>query len=116
MNTTRYTDIANLSKDFNVNSISTYVPKPNQNDFNAGYITRYFVQKSNDVASTVYEINSAMFTHLSHNAFFTTVDLDWQIVGTDEHIKEVNFKSVQFAARTLPAVRLYLPYFLQYRQ
>lgn len=116
MDKTRYTDIAKLSRDFNVNEVKVYLPAPNQNDYNAGYITRFFAQRANDPASTVYEVNSTTYVQLSQNSFFTTVDLDWQIVGSVEKIKDVNFKSVKFASQKLPAVMLYLPYYLQFRK
>jgi len=116
MNTTRYTDVAKLSREYDLNVIKPFIPTTNQNDYNRGYITRFFTQKSNDSASTVYEIHSSTYSKLSNNPFFNTVSLDWQIIGTEEKIKDVNKRSIQFAAKTLPAVQLYLPNLLQFRK
>ena len=99
-----------------MNIIKPFIPTADQNDYNRGYITRFFAQKSNDPASTVYEIHSSTYSKLSNNPFFNVVILDWQIVGTEDKIKDVNSRSIRFAAKTFPAVQLYLPNLLQFRK
>jgi hypothetical protein len=99
---------------FQIPNIESYIPKPIDTDYTTGYITRYFIQKSNDKNSVVREISKTGYQEFINNSFYTVVTLDWKIAGTPEEIKEANLKSVKRAAKTLSAVQLYLPYLLQF--
>lgn len=114
MSIDRYKSISNLPNEYNLEKIPTHIPEPKEFDYKRGYITRYFVQKSNDTSASVFEISSSTFTNLSSNAFYKTVTLDWRLIGTIEQIKESNFKSVKIAAKVLPRVQIYLPNLLQF--
>jgi len=114
MNIDRYKSISNLPTEYNLEKIPTYIPEPKDFDYQRGYITRYFVQKSNDTLAPVFEINSSIFTSLSNNSFYKTITLDWRLVGTVEQMKESNFKSVKIAAKNLPRIQIYLPNLLQF--
>lgn len=116
MNTTRYVDIKQSLKEYDLNIIKPFVPTIGELDVSRGYITRFFAQKANDAAAVVYEVHSSTYSRLINNPFFSVVNLDWQIVGSEEKIKDVNGRSVKFAAKSLPAVQLYLPYLLQFRK
>jgi hypothetical protein len=109
-------DRINKSKinQFEIPNIESHVPKPIDTDYTTGYITRYFIQKSNDKNSVVREISKTGYQEFINNSFYTVVTLDWKISGTAEEIKEANLKSVKRGAKTLPAVQLYLPYLLQF--
>lgn len=96
--------------------VKAYSPEITESDILNGYITRYFVQKSNDFQSPIIEINKKSFSRFTNNAFFIAVDLNWKIVGSISEIREANTKSIQFASKTLPSIYLYLPNPLQYRQ
>jgi hypothetical protein len=114
MNIDRYKSITNLPNEYRLEKIPAHIPEPKDFDYKRGYIARYFVQKSNDITSPVFEISSSTFTNLSNNSFYKTVTLDWRLNGTVEQIKESNFKSVKIAAKQLSAVQLYLPNLLQF--
>ena len=109
-------DRLNRSKinQFEIPNIEAHVPSPIDTDYTTGYITRYFIQKSNDINSVVREISKTGYQEFINNSFYTVVTLDWKVSGTPEEIKEANLKSVKRAAKTLPAVQLYLPYLLQF--
>lgn len=99
---------------FEIPTITSYVPSPIDTDYTTGYITRYFIQKSNDKNSAVREISKIGYQEFINNNFYIVVTLDWKIAGTTEEIKESNLKSVKRAAKTIPAIQLYLPYLLQF--
>jgi hypothetical protein len=114
MNIDRYKSISSLPIEYKLEKIPTHIPEPKDFDYQRGYISRYFVQKSNDTLSSVFEINSSTFTSISNNSFYKTITLDWRLAGTVEQIKESNFKSVKIAAKSLPIIQLYLPNLLQF--
>jgi hypothetical protein len=114
MDITRYKKIIDLPSDYNLKKINTYIPVIEEYDYKRGYISRYFVQKSNDTNSTVYEIDSKTFSNLSSNSFYITITLNWRITGTQEQIKESNFKSVKLASQNMKSILTYLPNYLQF--
>jgi len=114
MNIDRYKSISKLPTEYKLEKIPAHIPEPTEFDYKRGYITRYFVQKSNDTLAPVYEINASTFTNLSNNSFYKTITLDWRLIGNIEQIKESNFKSVKIAAKILPRVQIYLPNLLQF--
>jgi hypothetical protein len=116
MDSKRYNRLINLPKDFNVGKIRPHIPSPTDDDYSIGYIKRFFTQRTNDSNGSVYEIDSKTFASISGNLFYTTVDLNWKIVGTDDEIKIANGKSVRYASKKLAAVSLYLPYLLQFKK
>ena len=65
MNIDRYKQIAGFDTDFNKVNIVSFIPSPKKEDFKRGYITRYFLIKSNDSNGIIYEINQ-------HQNFQTT--------------------------------------------
>ena len=49
----RYKELTrNKAMELNI-SISAHIPKPNDEDYKKGYITRYFTQKTNDLNSPI---------------------------------------------------------------
>lgn len=116
MSTERYTNIANLNSDFKNQKIPAYIPELNDFDYKRGFVIRYFVQKSNDNSAPIFEVSSDDLSKYSNNSFFKTIGLDWRLIGSDEEIRESNFKSVKLASQKMPAIQLYLPNLLQFRK
>lgn len=115
MDVVRYMNIAKLSNtEYGYKKLATYIPHPEEIDYKRGYIKRYFAQQSNDINAYIYEISSDVYSGISSNSFYTIVLLDWRLVGTEEQIKESNFKSVKLASQKMKALQLYLPNFLQF--
>lgn len=117
INAFRYKTItgSNLA-DFNLPTIHTYVPSPTEMDYKKGYITRYFIQKSNDNTGYIYEIGVVDYNKFASSPFFKQLALDWRIMGSDDEIKQSNSKSVQIAMNKIPSIHLYLPNLLQFRK
>jgi hypothetical protein len=115
VNVARYDRIKKRDlSDFNSSSIKTFVPKPTDRDYSKGYIKRYFAQKINDTNSIIYELSEFNYNTLSNNPFYLTISLDWRISGEPTLVKETNFKSVKYAAKTMKNLLKVLPNYLQF--
>lgn len=108
MSIDRYNQIASLDDDYKFQSPTPHIPKPTSFDYDNGYITRYFVQKSNDTDGRIIEVSSKTFTNYTQNLFFTSVLLDWVIVGSEAEVREQNRKSILYASKNMKAISLYL--------
>ena len=113
MNIDRYKEIADFDIDFNEINIVSFIPSPNEQDFKKGYITRYFLRKSNDSNGIIYEIRKKSTSKFSINPFYLVVSLDWRITGDPIDIKKSNTASLQIASKTISNISLYLPNLLQ---
>jgi hypothetical protein len=70
--------------------------------------------KQSLISSLSNSFKSSSFSNLSNNSFYTTITLNWRLVGTQEQIKESNFKSVKLASTNMKAILTYLPNYLQF--
>jgi hypothetical protein len=112
----------------NLNKIKTFVPNPNETDYKKGYITRYFIRKSNDDNSQIYEISSKNYSKYSTNPLYSSVKLDWRISGPitetkdtltglmDRGVRTSNLISVKIASEKISNIKMYLPNFLQFHK
>ena len=114
MDIDRYGEIVNLKPEFNEVKIVSYIPTPIDVDYERGYIIRYFLQKSNDVNSVIFEIKKSSIGKFLDNPFYTIVGLDWRLAGSPEDVKKSNSASVRIASQTIPKIQLYLPNLLQF--
>lgn len=53
-------------------------PSPQQNDYDTGYIYRYFVKKIND--KTIYEISKENYVDVSPN-IYAKISIEWKLTG-----------------------------------
>lgn len=107
-------------------SVDAFFPEPNLSDYSRGYITRYFVQKTNDKGAEIYEVNYAEYSRLLSNNLFTQVSVKWRITGpiepnydskgnvTDKGVKESNRLAIFLVADKIPNLKLFLPNLLQF--
>jgi len=106
--------------------INAFVPSPTEDDYKKGYITRFFVQKTNDKESPIYEVASSNFRKYTNNQSYKGVTLRWRIKGplnmvfndrneiTDKGVKESNRISIQISSSKIDNLKLYLPNLLQF--
>lgn len=116
MSIDRYREIIKLDSEFNQVNITTYIPSPKDEDYKRGYITRYFLQKSNDMSGVIYEIKKNTISKFSNNSFYTIADLDWRLVGDRDDVKKSNSESIRIASQIIPKLSLYLPNLLQFHK
>ena len=114
----RYTSLSRFEKgdSFKNLQIVAYIPTPNEVDYKGGYISRYFIQRANDMAGRITEINEIAFSKFVNTPFYTAITLDWKVTGSDDEIKDCNFKSIKFVLKQMPKIQMYLPNLLQFRK
>ena len=112
----RYKIINNDTTVYNGVSIKTYTPNVTETDYKRGYVTRYFVQKANDIESVIYEVDYIGFSKAIDNPFYTCESINWRIIGTDDQIRDSNFKAIRLLTPRIPKLQLYLPNLLQFKQ
>jgi len=116
MDIDRYKEIATLKSEFNQINIISYIPTPTDMDYKRGYITRYFVQKSNDRDGIIYEIRKKSTSKFSNNSFYIVTSLDWRLTGELSEVKKSNSASIKLASEIIPKIYLYLPNLLQFHK
>jgi hypothetical protein len=112
----RYKIINNDTTVYNGVSIKTYTPNVTETDYKRGYVTRYFVQKANDIESVIYEVDYIGFSKAIDNPFYTCESINWRIIGADDQIRDSNFKAIRLLTPRIPKLQLYLPNLLQFKQ
>jgi hypothetical protein len=114
---------------FTLNSdIETHFPTTIENDYKRGWITRYFIQKTNDKSSTIYETNYSQYSKILSNALYTGVVVRWRISGPiatqydssgnvlDKGVRESNRIAISLVSDKIPNLKFYLPNLLQFHK
>ena len=106
--------------------IKTHIPTPTDSDYGRGFIKRYFIQKTNDKGSPIYEVSTNNIGKYKANPLYTAVELKWRIFGPktaqynntgdvlDKSVSESNRIAIKLVADTIPNLKLYLPNLLQF--
>lgn len=123
---TNYKGLLNKSKtQFKDIKIRQSKPEPLEKDYKIGSIKRYFIQKSNDRNSPVYEVDRRESAKYSRSTRYTLAVIDWVISGGNS-IKinsditktltpeQMNQLSIANVSNIMPNLKLYLPNLLQY--
>ena len=117
INISRYTKILEDGVDqFNIPTIRTIVPSPTNDDYQIGYIQRYFIQKISDDSAYIYEVEKYYYTEIINNPFIKGTVLKWKISGNREEVREMNRKSVSYSSKDMKLLALYLPNHLQFHK
>jgi hypothetical protein len=108
--------------------IESYFPNVSDSDYSKGWISRYFVQKTNDKRSSIYEVNYSEFIRIKYNTLFTSVIIKWRISGPkttqydsngnvlDKGVSESNRISISLVNDKIPNLKFYLPNLLQFHK
>jgi len=106
--------------------IKAYLPKPTEKDYTRGYIRRYFLQKTNDKGSPIFELSQSKKGQFLSNPLYTVVDVKWRIRGPrevvysdngtirDKSVPGSNMTAIKLVAHLIPNLKLYLPNLLQF--
>jgi len=116
MSIDRYNDINENGNRFKLPTLRVVIPSPTKLDYTTGYIVRYFVQKSNDISSPIYEISKNSFIKIEDTPFYSIAVMDWRIKGEPMDVKKSNSASIRIASVDIPKLPLYLPNLLQFHQ
>ena len=124
MSKNRYNSI-NKKPDIGL-KINTHIPTPTEKDYKRGYVNRYFIQKTNDKGSPIYEVKSTSLGSYSRSPFYTTCSLKWRLKGPnetkynntgdiiDKSFSESNRIAIKLVSYKIPNLKLYLPNLLQF--
>lgn len=111
-----YKDVAKNLNSFRIKTPPTDMPMPEENDYNAGFINRYFLRKSNDINSPIFEVSSNVWEEYSDNPFWIGTNIRWRITGTTEEIMKSNEAAIVYVNKKFPTLSLYLPNILQFKR
>lgn len=121
----------NLNKNlqnFNMQIPQTFLPNPSAQDYQLGFIYRYFLQKSNDENAFVYEVSEQTYDDYETNPFWKKVRLKWRISGPVQPLYNEDFTlkdcgvissnkaSLGLASLHIKNISLYLPHLLQFHR
>ena len=107
-------------------TLSAYIPKPKQADYNRGYIRRFFAQPTNDKLGVVTEISGDDYIRISTSALYRAVTLRWRIKGplkmmlkddgtiADKGVSESNRIALDIVSNDMPGIKLYILHLLQF--
>lgn len=121
-----YTDLINNKTYYTFSNPKTIVPKPTENDYDSGFMNRYFCQKINDKNGFIFEIDKEIYNQLEENPFWKTSIMRWRLSGPieavyndlgnliDIGVRQSNKNSISITSSTLKNIGLYLPNILQF--
>lgn len=110
----RYKKINNNLSQFAIPKLQTFVPEATEMDYSIGYIKRFFIQKSNDENSAIFEVSKEIYAYYLESPFFIHNVVTWRITGTQDEIWDSNQKSIKFASANMKNLKLYLANPLQF--
>jgi hypothetical protein len=120
-----YSKLKNIEK-FNIKNPKNFIPTPTEEDYQIGFIRRYFVTKTADLSGFVYEVNANDFDNYLENPNFICTDMKWRIRGPlevtykntgeldDRGVKNSNKVAISISANKIKNIGLYLPNLLQF--
>ena len=106
--------------------IKAYLPQLTDKDYQRGYIRRYFLQKTNDKGSPIFELSQSKKGQFLSNPLYTVVDIKWRIRGPkevvygdsglirDKSVSGSNMIAIKLVSHLIPNLKLYLPNLLQF--
>jgi hypothetical protein len=121
-----YKDVAKNIDVFKIEYPDTIVPIPNSQDYENGFIRRYFIRQSNDINGHIFEISSDLYSNYLENPFWITEQVKWRIAGpiettykndgeiNDVGVKNSNTAALNIASIKLKNIKLYFPNLLQF--
>ena len=122
----RYKKISRGSNKTRPSKIKTIIPTPTETDYRIGYVLRFFIQKTNDNLSPIYEVDNESYTSLISKPIYRGVLLKWRISGPketkydnngiilDRSVSESNSIAIKLVSDKMPNLKLYLPNLLQF--
>lgn len=123
-----YKDIVKNIEIFTIQYPKTIVPTPTNEDYELGFIRRYFVRKANDLNGHIFEVDKETHSDYMKNPFWISGNLKWRIKGPieaiykdngemeDMGVRNSNKAAINILSSTLKNVGLYLPNLLQFHK
>ena len=96
-NPTLYSQYTNIKGSSRENYPSNSIPDITEKDYNTGSITRYFVQKANNINASVYETSEDDFN--KNLTLFNKTSFTWVISGIKEDVIRQNTITIKVEER-----------------
>ena len=123
-----YKDLVKDREIYSLQTPKTFVPSPTSDDYDNGFIQRYFCQKANDTNGFVYELDENEYEITKSNPYWITAEMRWRITGpintiysdrgkiTDLGVISSNSASIAITSSKIKNIGLYLPNLVQYHK
>jgi len=123
-----YKNLINNKTQYTFLNPETTVPIPTENEYDNGFMNRYFCQRVNDDNGFIFEINIDIFDELKNNPYWKTSTIRWRLSGPiepvyndlgkiiDIGVKQSNKNSISIVSIVLKNIDLYLPNILQFHK
>ena len=123
-----YKDISKNVDFFKIQYPNTIVPIPTTQDYENGFIRRYFIRHANDIDGHIFEISEDTYSQYLENPFWKVQQIKWRITGPiepiykdngeidDMGVKNSNTSALNIASINLKNIKLYLPNILQFHK
>lgn len=88
-----------------------YYPVPSTQDYDQGYVTRYFIRKANNVDAKIIEINNTQWGQIGSQIdpyLYMKTSLPWKLTGDIKDVESTNFKITRKYNEELPGLIKYL--------
>ena len=111
----KYDTLVNI----NVKNFGTpqqYYPRPSKQDYDQGYVTRYFIRKSNNVDARIIEIDVKQWNLIGTQIdpfLYSKTSFPWKLTGNQSDVEQTNGKIVQKYNEELPGLQKYLRNYLE---
>lgn len=117
----KYNELTNGSSQLINISPVAFIPILTEKDYKRGYVNRYFIQRSNDSNSPIYEVSDIDFRSSHSTPMYNVTNLRWRISGplvptkigageiVDKGVLESNKISIKLASTLITKLGLYLP-------
>jgi hypothetical protein len=112
----KYDKISRSSLNVRPKEIRAYIPKLTDLDYTRGYLYRYFVRKSNDMSSPIFEVSPKDYSNLINNPFYVGAKVRWRLTGEMNEVRESNRIAVNLASEKIKNLKLYLPNLSQFHK
>ena len=123
-----YKDISKTVDFFKIKYPNTIVPTPITQDYENGFIRRYFIRHANDINGHIFEISEDTYLQYLEIPFWKVEQIKWRISGSieptykdsgeidDMGVKNSNTAALNIASINLKNIKLYLPNILQFHK
>ena len=97
-----------------------FLPKPSENDYQKGYIERYFAKQRNNIQAPIVEIDKKQYDSHAvagtglNSAFYQVLLLRWKLTGELQEVQKINFKTVKSLEQKMPGISIRLSNPLQF--
>jgi hypothetical protein len=93
-----------------------YYPVPSVQDYNQGYVLRYFLRKANNRYDNIIEIDKDQESLVGSSIdpfLYLNIKLPWKLTGIESEVENANRKIVRKYNEELPGLQNYLRNYLE---